>query len=297
VPALHLTPIRLYDLGFRGWAVQGVECVLPPLCDVRGGVFTMGSDKTLDKDARDDETPQYPVEVGGFTLGQHPVTVAEYACFVRAGRAEPRSQHNQLTWQQQLARLDHPVVNVSWPDAVAYVAWLAKTTGQPWRLPTEAEWEKAARWDTTARQARIYPWGDTFDKSRCNTRESGIGATTPAGAYPTGASPCGAQDMAGNVWEWTSTLYRPYPYTAGDGRESLDSTGSRVLRGGSWCNYPLNARAAYRGNVYPDNLIIKTRLSGGARGPWLNTPLSAGFWFLFWALKAKSENEGRAPAG
>jgi formylglycine-generating enzyme required for sulfatase activity len=239
-------PPRLADLGFEGHVIDGTEVILPPLYDVPGGVFTMGSDKSQDKDAIGNETPAFPVEVGAFALGQHPVTVAEYACFVRAVHAEPRSQYNQLTWQQQLARLDHFVVNVSWRDAVAYVTWLAKTTGQPWRLPTEAEWEKAAHWDPAARHARIYPWGDTFDKSRCNTRESGIGTTTPVGTYPTGASPCGAQDTAGNVWECTSTLYKPFPYTAGDGRERPSSSARRVLRGGSWGTDRRVARAAYR---------------------------------------------------
>jgi formylglycine-generating enzyme required for sulfatase activity len=144
------------------------------------------------------------------------------------------------------------VVNVSWNDATAYAAWLARTTGQPWRLPTEAEWEKAARWDPATRHARIYPWGDTFEASRANTRSGGPGRTTPVGTYPTGASPCGAQELAGNVWEWTSSLKQPYPYNAQDGRERADSTGNRVLRGGSWNLDPRYARAAYRNDRDPD---------------------------------------------
>lgn len=254
-PALHLTPTSLYTLGFRGYSIAGVECVLPPICPVPGGVFTMGSDTAYDKDAFDDETPQYPMRVDGFSIGQHPVTVAEYACAVRANavREPPTREYSgkKTDWQTQLAHLDHPVVCVSWENAVAYTRWLASATGQPWRLPTEAEWEKMARWDAPRGHSRIYPWGDTFDRTRCNTRESGIGTTTPVGCYPTGASPYQAQDMAGNVWEWTSSLYKPYAYNQSDGREVQASTEDRVLRGGSWGYDRLYSRAACRGRLRP----------------------------------------------
>ncbi len=242
-PAHHLTPKPYYDLGFRGYTIGGVECILPPICPVSAGVFTMGSDKSRDKDADDDETPQYPVEVDAFAIGQHPVTVAEYACAVRAKAVrEPEKSWDDVDWATQQAHPDHPVVCVSWNDTVAYCAWLAKLTSQPWRLPTEAEWEKAAR----GTDGRIYPWGDTFDKARCNTSESGIGRTTPVGRYPTGESPYHVQDMAGNVWEWTSSLLQPYPYRKNDGRENPDSTDNRVLRGGSWDVGSQYTRAAYR---------------------------------------------------
>jgi formylglycine-generating enzyme required for sulfatase activity len=213
---------------------------------VPAGAFLMGSDPAHDKEMQDREKPQHWVTLAGFQIAKFPVTVAEYACFVRTGHAEPRSPNNQLTWQQQRERPDHPVVNVSWNDAVAYVAWLAKTTKQGWRLPSEAEWEKAARWDPAARTSRIYPWGDSFDKNRTNTHESGKGTTTPVGSYPNGASPCGAQDMAGNVWEWMSSLLKPYPYSPTDGREAQTSTENRVLRGGSWLGLAWGARAACR---------------------------------------------------
>jgi formylglycine-generating enzyme required for sulfatase activity len=182
------------------------------------------------------------VTLGAYRIATHPVTVAEYACFVRAGQKQPGN------WWTQLAHLDHPVAYVPWNDAVAYAAWLAAMTGQPWRLPTEAEWEKAAR----GTDGRIYPWGDVFVVPLCNTRASGIGTTTRVGTYPSGASPYGAQDMAGNVWEWTSSLYKPYPYVAGDGREAATSSERRVLRGGSWFYDPLSARAAFRYRFSPD---------------------------------------------
>src|SRR5690348_8212576 len=92
-PAHHLTPMSLYNLGFRGYSIGGVECILPPVCPVPGGVFPMGSDKSRDGQAYDDETPQYPVEVDGFAIGQHPVTVAEYACAVRANAVREPSPY------------------------------------------------------------------------------------------------------------------------------------------------------------------------------------------------------------
>ncbi|HEU5348480.1 MAG TPA: SUMF1/EgtB/PvdO family nonheme iron enzyme [Ktedonobacterales bacterium] len=248
VSAYHLTPKPYYDLGYRGYSVKGVECILPPICPVPEGVFTMGSDKNRDKQAYDGETPQYLVEVDAFAIGQHPVTVAEYACAVRAKivREPPPWEYrdSKVDWAKQQKHPDHPVVCVSWKDARVYTTWLAKLTGQPWRLPTEAEWEKAAR----GADGRLYPWGDTFDKARCNTSESGIGTTTAVGSYPTGESPYHVQDMTGNVWEWTSSLFQPYPYRKNDGRENLGSTENRVLRGGSWYYDSRSARVAYRGD-------------------------------------------------
>ncbi len=191
------------------------------------------------------EAPPHTISLPVFAIGTYPVLVAEYACFVRAGHALPANV-GRITWEAQFSRLDHPIVNVSWHDATAYAAWLSQLTGQTWRLPTEAEWEKAARWDDARGHAREYPWGDHFESVRCNTRESTLGATTAAGTYPNGASPCGAQDMAGNVREWTSTLYAPYPYDAEDGRERADSHGERVQRGSSWFSFASDARAAFR---------------------------------------------------
>jgi formylglycine-generating enzyme required for sulfatase activity len=176
-----------------------------------------------------------------YQFGAYPVTVAEYACAVRA-----KAVREPGKWNDQLKKLDHPVVYVSWQDAMAYAAWLAKVTSQPWRLPTEAEWEKAAR----GTDGRIYPWGSQWDKSRANTTDGGQGGTTAVGQYAErgDASPYGAHDLAGNVWEWTSSLDKPYPYSPKDGREHPGSFGSRVLRGGSWRGSPQLARAGNRGS-------------------------------------------------
>jgi len=281
--APYLTPMALYNLGFRGYEVNGVELILPPLCYVPGDVFEMGSDKARDTEAYDDETPPYPIEVGAFRLGQHPVTVAEYACAVRAKAVRVPPDSGSVTWTTQQTMPTHPVVCISWNDATAYARWLTKTTNQPWRLPTEAQWEKGAIWDPKANGgrglSRLYPWEGAFDKARCNTSESGIGTTTPVGSYPGGASPCGAQDMAGNVWEWTSSLFRPYPYRENDGREDTNSTDNRTLRGGSWGYASWVARGVSQ-RRRAGRLGLQLRFPPPVRGGWFMMYLFLLYCFL-----------------
>ena len=133
-------------------------------------------------------------------------------------------------------KANHPVVKVSWYDAMEYCKWLnEKLQGEigalAVRLPTEAEWEKAARGE----QGNEWPWGNEFDAAKCNSSEGGKGDTTPVGAYsPQGDSPYGAADMAGNVWEWCHSIFKPYPYKADDGREKESGSELRVVRGGAW---------------------------------------------------------------
>ncbi len=282
---------RLYDLGFRGWRVRrtDVEFILPPTRDVAAGSFLMGSADS-DGQAYDDEKPQYRIPVGAFAIGTFPVTVAEYALYLKAnpGVAVPPTftypkdvnwapkalWETSVSWDtQRQQRADHPVVCVSWFNARDYAIWLAKTTSQTWRLPTEAEWEKAARWDVARQVSRIYPWGDTFDKTCANTRpndtEPGLGRTTPVGSYPTGKSPYDAQDMAGNVWEWCSSLYKEqYPYDAVASEILDNSTDVRVCRGGAWGGSPWLARAADRGGDLPGygsyNLGFRVARGGAA---------------------------------
>jgi formylglycine-generating enzyme required for sulfatase activity len=217
----------------------------PQMVLIAAGEFVMGSDPRQDRHARQVERPQHPLHLPGYYLAKTPVTNAQYAAFVQAMHCAPPSH-----WENDQApkgKENHPVVRVSWYDAEAYCDWLGKLTGKGYRLPTEAEWEKAARGD----EANIYPWGDQWDAKRCNSKESEIEDTTPVGAYPRGASPYGLLDMAGNVWEWTSSLYENYPYQQDDGREDPSSTEARVLRGGSWLNFYDSARAAYRRSYTP----------------------------------------------
>jgi formylglycine-generating enzyme required for sulfatase activity len=142
-----------------------------------------------------------------------------------------------------------PVVGICWHEARAYCAWLSAQTGQDYRLPSEPEWEAAAR----GREGRRYAWGGAFDPSRCNSFETHVRSPTPVGVFPGGDTPQGLADMSGNVFEWTGSLYRPYPYVAGDGREHPDDGEvRRVVRGGSWFNYRRSARCASRYGYVPD---------------------------------------------
>jgi len=246
-------PTRLARLGFQGRVIDKVEVIVPPLCDVPAGDFTMGSDKAHDPEARDNEQPQYEIFVPHFQIAAYPVTVAEYGHYLTANPkvAVPKTA-GDVTWQKQQTRADHPVVLISWLDAIAYAQWVAQVMGQPWRLPTEAEWEKAAR----GSDGRIYPWGNTWEKARTNTSDGGPKTTTPVGTYveKADASPYGVHEMAGNVWEWTSSIYQQHPpYRVDTCENDSDRTSARVLRGGSWLDNPWNARAANRLRYDPFN--------------------------------------------
>jgi formylglycine-generating enzyme required for sulfatase activity len=145
-------------------------------------------------------------------------------------------------WQDSsYNRKTQPVVGVNWYEAMAYAVWLGRVTGKEYRLPTEAEWEWAAR-----RSQRRYPWGDTWEEGRCNSSESRLNRPNPVGVYPHGATPDGIEELAGNVYEWTATVYRGYPYDSKDGREDPLADGLRIVRGGSWYVRKERVRCAYR---------------------------------------------------
>ena len=195
------------------------------------------------------EQPQHVVSLPSFEISQYPVTNAEYHTFIwDVGHRLPRNWTG-FTYREDTQ--NHPVVGVSKVDAEAYITWLNNKTGMVFKLPTEAEWERAARGD----DGRIYPWGNTFDPWRCNTAESVKRGTTPVGSYsPGGDSVCGAADMVGNVWEWTQSLFLPYPYRFDANREDYRSTGRYVVRGGAWYYTRKLARCAAREGILTNHL-------------------------------------------
>ena len=214
----------------------------PELILIPGGPFTMGSDPAADGYAYADEGPQHQVDVADFYMARYPVTNTEYGRFLEAtGHRVP--PHLQSRYKP-MCEPTHPVVWVSWEDANAYCRWLSGETGRAYRLPSEAEWEKAAR----GTDGRLYPWGDEApDRGRCAFANDEGATTTPVGRYsPQGDSPYGCADVAGNVWEWCHSLYRAYPYDPDDGREDPAASGPRVLRGGAFYTNFRRVRCASR---------------------------------------------------
>ena len=243
---------------------------IPRFVRISAGEFTMGSD-----DGADDERPCHRVHVDAFQSSVHPVTVEQYAAFIRetghhvpaisdlpqvvtpAHEANFRDLSAPYLWRSGEAprgRARHPVTLVTGADADAYCRWLSGRIGRPVRLPTEAEWERAAR--GLLEQAK-YPWGDDMDASRANflpdpalKRHRG---TRPVGCYP--ANGFGLHDMAGNVWQWVADWYSPYRYGETECRNPRGpETGVlRIVRGGSWVTHDVDQlRCAYRHKVPPD---------------------------------------------
>ena len=206
--------------------------------EVPGGEHVVGREAVARRcEALADELPRHLVDVPAFELALTPVTNAQYERFVSAaGAAAPA---HWLDGRPPPGLGQHPVTWVDWFDARAFCAWAGG------RLPTEAEWEKAAR----GIDARCYPWGDEADPEGRAVVGQGIKHGSPAavGARPAGASPYGLLEMSGNVWEWVSSAYRPYPYDPADGREDPAEGPERVLRGGSFASPALPwARCAFR---------------------------------------------------
>ncbi|MEZ4866255.1 MAG: SUMF1/EgtB/PvdO family nonheme iron enzyme [Caldilineaceae bacterium] len=243
---------------------------------VEAGLFLIGSDKAHDRLAYDSELPPFTCDLirWPYQISRYPITVAQYQCFVDAGGYDQEAYWTEDGWAWRIAgqitepeRFDgrfetpnHPQVGVSWYEAVAFCNWLAKQTHLPIRLPTEAEWERAARHT----DGRIYPWGHHgAPADHCNMANTGIGATSAVGAFPSGEAECGALDMVGNAWEWTSSLWgedwqKPvyrYPYDPTDGREDLAAPSAlkRVVRGGPFVNVHDYVRCAVRSWGNPDN--------------------------------------------
>jgi formylglycine-generating enzyme required for sulfatase activity len=233
---------RDHYVGFRVAAGESEPRLAFDWVDLPGGELALGRDPVpYGGECAADEVPQHLVYVPAFELSLTPVTQSQYTPFVREGGVEPPAD-----WEggsPPRGRDDHPVTFVDWFDARAYCTWAGG------RLPTEAEWEKAAR----GSGGRLYPWGAEHDPSRAVIGAGQKhGSAAPVAAHPSGASPYGLLDMAGNVWEWVSSAYRPYPYDPADGRENLAGAPERVLRGGSFMSADLrSARCAMRSRSRP----------------------------------------------
>ncbi len=240
----------------------------PELVLVPGGEFWMGTREedisTLighyggGRDWYKGESPQHKVTLPDYYIAKTETTNAQYAAFVDATGRTPPSHWTSS--KPPSGKENHPVVNVSWYDAVAYAQWLSGVTGKSYRLPSEAEWEKAAR----GTDKRNYPWGDQLATCEYAVIDSGNGGgcgkgdeAWPVGSMPKGASPYGALDMGGNVAEWTQSNFKDYPYNPDDGREDTSAGDDieRVVRGGSWNYGAVIARVSIRGRGAPDEYI------------------------------------------
>ena len=208
-----------------------------------------------------EESPQHTLTLPAFTIARVPVTNALYAAFVVATNT-PAPTYWCGT-QPPTPLRDHPVVDITWYEAQACCAWISEALGHigrsAVRLPSEAEWEHAARGTAGV----TFPWGEEGDAERANTRETGLGTTAPVASYPQGASPYGLLQTAGNIWEWTASVDGPYPYDPQAGREDVHATGRRILRGGCYANPQGYARCACRFRLLPNvrNAFIGFRLA------------------------------------
>lgn len=201
--------------------------------------FSMGSDN-----GSSDEKPVHTVYLDSFWIDKTEVTQTMYAKCEESGVC---SLPSVATYFNNSDYADYPVNYVSWYDANTYCNW----RGEGMRLPTEAEWEKAASWDADTQEKRIYPWGNSINCAYTNYSSCGPIGLTKVRTYPLGASFYGLLDSAGNVWEWVSSLYKLYPYSSNDGREDLFANGSRVLRGGAYDGQAMDVRSAYRNRLDP----------------------------------------------
>ncbi|NOZ28403.1 MAG: SUMF1/EgtB/PvdO family nonheme iron enzyme [Chloroflexi bacterium] len=230
---------------------------------IEPGPFVMGNTKETDEMAYGDEAPQFTCRLitRPYRISRYPITVAQYRAFIEAGGYRERRYWTRAgwAWKEESGitgpedygepfNLDnHPQVGVSWYEAVAFTRWLSERTGLNIRLPTEAQWERAARHT----DGRRYPWSPDPqakpDPNRMNYGETGIGGTSAVGCFPGGKAECGAEDMSGNVWEWCSTKrrddYNNYEEKVDD---ELEGDEVRVLRGGSFYLDLGSARCAFR---------------------------------------------------
>lgn len=250
-----VTRIRTHSPVVKTRSADGMVMVYVPK-----GKFIMGSPDNV---SYSDEHPQHTVYLDGFWFDKTEVTNSMYALCVQAGKCQPPHETSSFTRGSYYGNFqydDYPVIFVDWNQANTYCSWVGG------RLPTEAEWEKAAR----GIDGSTYPWGNTDPTCSVANFQGCVGDTSSAGSYPSGVSPYGALDMAGNVWEWVADWYSDSYYSSST---SCNPTGpssgtDRVLRGGSWYNVVHVASSAYRNWFYPDgwsNFVIGFRCSRSYR--------------------------------
>ncbi|WP_295455954.1 formylglycine-generating enzyme family protein [uncultured Thiodictyon sp.] len=223
--------------------------LLPEMVRIPAGRFLMGC-QPGEKDCHDAERPAHWVKVAAFELGKYAVTFAQWDACVADGGC--RHQPDDAGW----GRGKRPVINVSWDDAQEYLAWLSRKTGEIYRLPTEAEWEYAARAETQTTfstgnciKTDQANYDGNYDYADCGAKTGVyLQRTQAVGTYP--ANPWGLYDMHGNVWEWVQDCWHDsYNGAVQYGSEWRDAYGAswgRVVRGGSWVNYPRYLRSAFR---------------------------------------------------
>ena len=241
--------------------IPDAPCPMPNSeIEIPGGEFYIGSDAA---EALDNERSRHLCYLEAYSIDRYPVTCSQYQTFMTSGGYQNPHWWSAEGWEWQKVHLvdrplywsenpafnNHPVCGVSWYEAEAYCNFIGK------RLPSEAEWEKAASWDAKNQTYRIYPWGDSQpNASLCNHRNN-ITNTSPVDSFPKGASAIGCCDMLGNVWEWTASTFDAYP-----GFESYPYRGysevyfdgeHRVLKGGSWATFSQVLRSSFRNWYYP----------------------------------------------
>ncbi len=253
---------------------------------VPGGEFVLGVDATDEPFSLDNERPAHAVHVPAFRIGRVPVTNGEYAAFVADGGYDSPRWWSARGWQhrqdaglerpqfwtargtrtrfgiEEELRPDEPVQHVTFFEAEAYAAWAGA------RLPTEEEWEKAATWDPMAGRRRRFPWGSAEPTAALANLDGAALRPAPVGAYPAGASAYGVEQLMGDVWEWTSSPFRPWPGFApmlyADYSAPFFGGDYRVLRGGSWAVAAAILRPSFRNWDHP----YRRQIFSGIRLAW-----------------------------
>jgi formylglycine-generating enzyme required for sulfatase activity len=247
-PSGTVQPVQPQVLSLSRWE--------PQMMIIPAGEFLMGSTARQAAQAVKEgaevtwvnrEQPQRKLMLQKYAIGKYPVTCREYQIFIQStGHNSPPGWDNN---QYLFSNSNYPVTQVSWNDAQAYCAWLSAKTGKLYRLPNEAEWEKAAR----GPDGRIYPWGEQFEAGRANTWAARYNGPTIVGRFsPQGDSPYGCVDMVGNVWEWCADWYDGSGYAPQPVPGRINSNVLRSCRGGSWANPSQFARCAVRAGLAPD---------------------------------------------